>query len=94
MAKNKIVDHSLHYGIQNYMFIMDDTATGSGLMYDYIGYQNYFGAVLIVRYPKDGLSEAGYYVEIGDFATLWADRADYDYVLPKNLKCPRLEVKE
>jgi hypothetical protein len=94
MAKNKIVDHSLHFGMQNFMFIMDDTATGSGLDYDYVGYQNYYGVVLIVRYPKDEKSEAGYYIEVGEFATLFADRADYDYVLPKDLKCPKLEVKE
>jgi len=76
-----MVDKSLSFGLQNYFFATQDA---TGLVYDYVSYQDKKGAVLIGRYKKDD-TEALYYSAVGVFAVIWAARATYTYVLPSAL---------
>ena len=79
-----IIDKGLHFGLQNYFFV---TADETGLVYDYVAYQDRKGAVLIGQYKKDD-SEALYYSASGVFAAVWAGRLGYTYQLPINLTDP------
>jgi hypothetical protein len=79
-----MVDKSLSFGLQNYFFV---TADETGLVYDYVGYQDKKGSTLIGRYKKDD-TEALYYSTTGAFAGIWAGRVGYTYVLPTALVQP------
>jgi len=81
-----MVDKSLSFGLQNYFFVTQDT---TGLVYDYVAYQDKKGAILIGRYTKDD-SEALYYSVAGAFAGIWAGRVGYTYVLPSALVEPMI----
>jgi len=81
-----IVDKSLSFGLQNYFFVLTDV---SDLTYDYVGYMDHKGAILIARYPKDG-SAALYFSTNGVFSTVWAAKFGYTYVLPSQLVDPRI----
>ena len=79
-----MINKSLSFGLQNYFFV---TADETGLIYDYVAYQDKKGAVLIGRYKKDD-TEALYYSAVGAFAGIWAARLGYTYVLPSALVEP------
>ena len=80
-----IIDKSLHFGQQNFFFVQTETS-GS---YDYVGYQNRKGVILIARYNIDG-SDGRYCVKTGAFAAIWALKADpsYIYTYPVDLVDP------
>jgi len=80
----KIVDKSLHFGLQNYFFVKQDE---SDVTYIYVGYQNKKGTTLIGRYKKDD-SEGLYYLSTGVFADVFAGRGGYSYVTPSELVDP------
>jgi len=65
------LDKSLSFGIQNFLFCKSDE---TDVTYDYVGYITKKGSVLIGRYNKAG-TEAKYYIEAGDFDTVFAKRA-------------------
>ena len=81
-----LVDKSLSFGLQNFFFVAQDT---TGLVYDYVAYQDKKGSVLLARYKKDD-TEGLYYIAIGVYAVIWAARAGYTYQLPSSLKDPSL----
>jgi hypothetical protein len=81
-----LVDKSLSFGIQNFFFVAQDS---TGLVYDYVAYQDKKGAVLIARYKKDD-SEGLYYIAVGVYAVIWAARAGFTYVLPGALVDPSI----
>jgi hypothetical protein len=47
------------------------------------------GAILIGRFKKDE-TEGLYWLGIGTFDDVWADRATYTYQLPNLLKDPKI----
>jgi hypothetical protein len=79
-----MIDKSLSFGLQNFFFTTQDN---TGLVYCYCAYQDRKGATLIGRYKKDD-TEALYYCASGVFATIWAARATFTYVLPSALVEP------
>jgi hypothetical protein len=79
-----MIDKSLSFGLQNYFFTAADE---TGLVYDYAAYMDKKGGVLIGRYKKDD-TEALYYSAVGVFATIWAARTTFTYVLPLALVEP------
>lgn len=81
MAK---VDKSLSKGLRDFFFVQSDESDET---YDYVGYMDNDGVILIARFPKDG-SAGLYWVGTGTFSTVWAARATYDYDLPNTLVDP------
>ena len=79
-----MVDKSINFGLQNFIFCTQDT---TGLVYDYVAYQDKKGATLIGRYKKDD-TEALYYISAGTFATIWGTRTTLTYKLPSLLEEP------
>ena len=79
-----MIDKSLSFGMQNYFFVAQDE---TGLVYDYVAYQDKKGSTLIGRYKKDS-TEGLYYVAVGAYAGIWAARVGYTYVLPSALVDP------
>jgi len=79
-----MIDKSLHFGLANWFFVAQDE---TGLVYDYVAYQDKNGSTLIGQYKKDETS-ALYYVSSGVFATVWAGRLGYTYHLPSALQDP------
>ena len=80
-----LIDKSLSFGIQNFMFISSDTSDGT---YNYYGYGNVKGSVLIMRTNK-ALSSIKYYTTVGDYDTVFAARASKTYVYPTEITLPR-----
>lgn len=80
-----IIDSSIGFGLQNFLFVDEnkDDAT-----YDYVSYMTKKGSILIARFPKDG-SAGRYWLGIGVYATVFAARATYTYVLPNQLAFPK-----
>lgn len=72
------VDKSTSFGIQNFFFCQSDDTDGT---YNYYGYVNRKGSILIMRTNK-AASAALYYLTKGTLATVWASKATYTYVLP------------
>jgi len=81
-----MVDKSLSFGQQNFLFIKVDE---TDLVYDYVGYMTRKGTILIARFPKDGMS-AKYYLGAGNFDTIFAARATKTYDYPNTLVDPNV----
>ena len=64
--------------IGNFFFLNLDS---SGVDYDYIGYINGAGKVLIMRINKEG-TESRYYLTKNSYESTWADRINLVYSLP------------
>lgn len=77
-----MVDKSLSFGMQNFFWVEENTADGT---YDYNSFQNKKGTILILRTNKAGTSGL-YWAGSGVYATIWAAKGDYTYVLPAALK--------
>jgi hypothetical protein len=84
-----IFDKSLHFGMQNFLYCAKDESTDA--TYNYYGYMNKKGAILILRTDKNA-DNGLYYITIGDFATVFAFPAiqGYTYDYPSNLLDPEL----
>ena len=80
-----MVDKSIAFGNQNFLFVKADTTTDA--TYDYVASMTKKGSILIGRFKKDD-TEGLYYSAVGAFAGIWAGRAGYTYVLPTNLVEP------
>lgn len=80
-----IFDKSLHFGIQNFLFIESDESTDA--TYNYYGFMDKKGLVLLMRMLKDG-SKVKYFVSNEEFDDVFADRKEVDtlYVYPNELK--------
>lgn len=81
-----LIDSSIGFGLQNFLFI--DSDESSNVTYSYASYMTKKGSILLARYKKDD-TEARYYLTTGDYATVWAARATYTYVLPTQLAYPK-----
>lgn len=79
------IDTSISFGLQNFLFVDFNDSDGT---YDYTSYITKKGSILIARYTKDN-SEGRYWLGRGTYATVWAARGTYDYVLPTELKFPK-----
>lgn len=80
------VDKSLSFGMQNFFFVQKNTTDGT---YDYYGFVDKKGAVLIMKSDK-AFENALYYITTGVFATVFAARATFTYVTPDNLNDPTI----
>jgi len=80
----KIFDKSLHFGLQNFICVATDE---SDLVYNYYGYQDKKGMVLLMRTDKT-CTELRYFVSTAAFAGEWAAKATKTYVLPADLVDP------
>ena len=80
-----IQDKSLSFGLQNFLYLKADETTN--VTYNYYGFMDKKGLVLVMRTDKDA-NVALYYVSVGDFATVFAFPAltTYTYDYPSNLK--------
>ena len=78
------IDKSASFGMQNWFFVQKDT---TGLVYDYYGFQNKKGTVLIMRADK-AFDNALYYCANGVFATIFAGKVGYTYVTPNHVQEP------
>ena len=81
-----LIDSSIGFGIQNFLFVDSDEI--SSVTYDYVSYMTKKGSILIGRYKKDN-TEGRYYLTTGTYATVWAARATFTYVLPTALAFPK-----
>jgi hypothetical protein len=79
-----MVDKSISFGQQNFLFIKTSDAD---LTYDYVAYMTRKGSILIARFPKLG-DEATYWLGKGVFATVWAAKGTLTYGLPNILVDP------
>jgi hypothetical protein len=80
------VDKSISFGNQNFFFVkFDDT----DVTYEYIASMTRKGAILIGRFKKDE-TEGLYWLGVGVFADIWADKATLTYQLPNLLKDPKI----
>jgi len=79
---NKIIDKSLSFGLQNFIFSQGNE---TDVTYNYYGFMNKLGSILIMRTTKDAM-EAKYFIGVGVFATIWDARAAKTYVLPNELE--------
>jgi len=80
-----LIDTSLGFGLQNFLFVDENTSDGT---YDYVSYMTKKGSILIARFPKDG-SAGRYWLGSGVYATVFAARATYTYALPNELEFPK-----
>lgn len=79
-------DKSAFFGIQNYFIVdIDDT----GVTYNYYGYVNRKGSVLIMQTNK-ATTAILYFLTTGTYSTIWAGRTGYTYVLPSALEDPEV----
>jgi len=76
-----MVDKSLSFGQQNFLYVECSEADGT---YDFVSYMTQKGSILIARFPKDG-SSARYYLGKGVYATVFAARLTLTYILPNQL---------
>jgi hypothetical protein len=76
-----LIDTSINFGLQNFIFVQKDTSDGT---YDYYGFQNKKGTVLIMRTDK-AFDNALYYSAVGTFSTIWSGKSGYTYVTPKDI---------
>ena len=81
-----LVDKSLFFGIQNFMACATDE---DGAIYNYYGFNNRKGSVLIMRTDKD-TTEIKYWVGRADFDTAFADRENKNYKYPAELADPQI----
>ena len=81
-----MIDESLHFGLRDFFFVESNE---TDLTYDYVGFMDRNGVILIGQYTKDG-NNALYYAVTGDFATVFAARDSYTYVTPNLLADPRV----
>jgi len=81
-----IVDQSLGSGMNDFFFVQKDE---TDLTYNYYGFTDDDGVILIMRMPKDGNS-ALYWAGIGAFAAVWAVKDGKSYVVPTELKAPKV----
>lgn len=79
-----IVDKSLSFGIQNFFIVAQDE---TGVTYNYYGYVNKKGAILLMRTNKTA-TEIRYWVGTGTFATVWSAKATKSYTTPDQLTDP------
>ena len=79
------IDSSVNFGMQNWFFVKKDE---TDLTYNYYGFQNHKGTVLIMRTDKN-IDNALYYSVPGDFTTVFTGRAGYTYVTPVDIKQPK-----
>jgi len=79
---NKIIDRSLGFGLQNFIYSKGNESDGT---YNYYGFINHLGSILIMRTDKDAM-EAKYFIGKGTFDTIWTARATQTYVLPNELE--------
>jgi hypothetical protein len=75
------IDSSINFGMQNFFFVKKDETDGT---YDYYGFQNSKGTILIMRTDKN-IDNALYYQSKGVFSTIFAAKATFTYVSPVNL---------
>ena len=68
----------IYLGNTKYYFTDSDK---TGLVYDYYASISSHGAVLITRLTK-AEDECRYYLAKGTYATIWAAKATFTYVLP------------
>ena len=76
-----MLDNSVKFGMDNFFYVESNETDGA---YDYVSYMTKNGTILIARFPKDG-SSARYVTKTGVYATVFAGRAGYTYVLPNAL---------
>ena len=81
-----LIDKSASFGMQNWFFVQKDTTGGT---YDYYGFQDKKGAVLIMRTDKT-FDNALYYLAAGVFSTVFAGKVGYTYTTPKDLSDPTI----
>jgi len=81
-----MVDKSAHFGNQNFFFVKADETDPT---YDYVASMTRKGTILIGRFKKDD-TEGLYWLGTGVFATVWAGKALLDYLLPNELKDPKV----
>jgi len=81
-----IIDKSLNFGMQNFFFVKSDE---TDVTYDYVGFMNRKGSILIMRLDKAG-ENALYYIGTGVFATVFGLRATFTYVTPDALIDPQV----
>ena len=86
MTPTSSFDKSISFGNQNFFFVKQDT---TDVTYDYVASMTRKGAILIGRFKKDE-TEGLYWLGIGTFDDVWADRATYTYQLPNLLKDPKV----
>jgi hypothetical protein len=77
-----MIDKGLNFGMQNWFFLQSDDTDGT---YNYYGYINRKGSILIMRTNKTTTAIL-YYVTDGVFATVWAARGSKTYTTPDQLK--------
>ena len=81
-----LIDTGIGFGLQNFLFVEENTDDAT---YDYVSYITKKGSILIARFPKDGKS-GRYWLGTGVYATVFAARATYSYVLPNQLVFPKI----
>jgi hypothetical protein len=79
-----MVDKSLSFGLQNFIFLKSDETDGT---YNYYLYEDRKGAILIMRTNKT-TSEAKYFLGTGDVDTIWTAKATKPYSYPDSLIDP------
>ena len=84
---SNVIDKSLHFGQQNFMFC--DTVSDTN--YDYNLFMDKIGLIFVSRFKKDG-TEGRYAVSNGDYATVLSGVTILTYVLPNQLKDLRIQV--
>jgi hypothetical protein len=80
------IDRSTSFGIQNFFIVTLDESDGT---YNYYGYMNRKGNILIMRANK-AMTTILYYTTTGNFSTIWAGKSGYTYVLPNSLIDPTI----
>lgn len=76
-----MIDKSLFFGLQNFLFVESDETDET---YNYYGYITKKNSVLIMRTNKTN-SEVRYRIATGTFSTIWAAKETGDYYLPSQL---------
>jgi len=79
-----MIDKSLSFGLQNFIFLkLDET----DVTYNYYMYQDKKGSILIMRTDKT-LTAVKYFIGVGDVDTIWTARATKTYVYVNALVDP------
>ena len=81
-----MIDKSISFGQQNFLFIKGDD---TGITYDYVAYMTKKGGILIARFNKTG-DTATYWLGSGVFAAIWAGKDTLEYGLPNTLVDPKV----
>jgi len=79
-----MIDKSLSFGMQNFLFLQSDETDGT---YNYYAYMDKKGAIILMRTDKTA-SVALYWYGVGTYATIWAAKALQTYALPNTLTDP------